>query len=577
MDKQLNNLSCISCNSSDAMTVYYPEEGDINAFCFSCETSFGKKSLESEGDFSPDNKKLKPKVKKEPISKEAIRTIMKSSKPKADNFRGIDDSTLAFYKVRTSFKENGEASKRYYPVTEDGVASAYKVRIVNPKKFAFIGNGGKHSDLFGQRHFKDSSSRKRLLITGGEEDAMAASMMLWNHKVSKGKSEYGRDPVVSGITGEGNTVHCIKTNYKFVDSFDQIILCLDNDEAGRAATQACAEILPKGKVYILHMNESDPNDYLKKGKSKEFISAFFDARKYIPAGIAASCDIDCELEQELLLPKLTLPPFMSKIQSMTAGGIPQKKIINIAAENGIGKTTIVNEIIWHWIFKCPHTVGILSTELDKAQYGLAMLSRHIGRKIQLIEDGEEAVKLLRSESTQKARRELFFKDGGQPRFYLVDDRGASIDAVKGIIEEMIVSMGCQVVVIDVLQDLIGSLTYEQQSMFMDWEKMMKKKYPVIFVNVCHVRGSSGDSKGPRFLLEDDIHGTTSIPKSADITWMATRDKYAEDDIERNTTYLTQPKCRWTGHTGKAGELFYDNKAHTFWDKDVYMSNIKVEI
>jgi len=53
-----------------------------------------------------------------------------------------------------------------------------------------------------------------------------------------------------------------------------------------------------------------------------------------------------------------------------------------------------------------------------------------------------------------------------------------------------------------------------------------------------------------------------------------RDKEAEDDVERNTTFMSASKIRWTGKTGIAGEYFYDIETHTMYDKEYYFTQIK---
>ncbi len=60
-------------------------------------------------------------------------------------------------------------------------------------------------------------------------------------------------------------------------------------------------------------------------------------------------------------------------------------------------------------------------------------------------------------------------------------------------------------------------------------------------------------------------------KSAAANLLFTRNKEAEDDIEKNTTYMKMSKCRWTGKTGIAGEYYYDSESHTMHDKIDWMS------
>ena len=48
----------------------------------------------------------------------------------------------------------------------------------------------------------------------------------------------------------------------------------------------------------------------------------------------------------------------------------------------------------------------------------------------------------------------------------------------------------------------------------------------------------------------------------------------EDAIERNVTKVFLAKCRHTGFTGPAGEIYYDSETHTLYDKEYYFTHIK---
>jgi twinkle protein len=73
------------------------------------------------------------------------------------------------------------------------------------------------------------------------------------------------------------------------------------------------------------------------------------------------------------------------------------------------------------------------------------------------------------------------------------------------------------------------------------------------------------------LTEDSIHGSSTIIKSASANILLSRDKYAEDEVERNTTKIVLSKNRLVGLTGPAGELYYENYTHTLHNKEEYFS------
>ena len=177
---------------------------------------------------------------------------------------------------------------------------------------------------------------------------------------------------------------------------------------------------------------------------------------------------------------------------------------------------------------------------------------------------EEKQKLIRSEETAEAASDLFTDEHGNSRFFLVEDRDSSIEQLQETIEEMVISSGCRVIVLDPLQDVLDGLSNEEQSIFMKWCKSMLKSHGVAIVLINHIRKTEGNEP-----TENAIHGSSSIIKSAGVNIIIYRDKEAEDEIERNTTHIKVTKNRITGLTGPADELYYENTAHTLHNKEDY--------
>ena len=238
-------------------------------------------------------------------------------------------------------------------------------------------------------------------------------------------------------------------------------------------------------------------------------------------------------------------------------------------------TSFINEIIYHWIFSSPHLVGIVSMELDAGQYGETLLSRHLQRKLSLIKDNNTKMNLLRSQQTADKAKELFFKEDDQHRFYLLDNRDGTIEEIQDTIEELAVSCGCRIIVLDPLQDILDGLSNEEQALFMKWCKGMIKSHNITFILINHIRkaasGQSSSSQGSSF-TEEEIQGSSTIIKSASANILLSRNKYADDPVERNTTKVMLSKNRICGITGPAGEVYYDNDTHTLHDKAEYFTD-----
>lgn len=561
----------------DNLAVY----SDESSYCFSCGyTVYSDEVREQLGlDRFVWTNELEEGMSKELITKEQVDRIKAQTGEKGKNSRGISDKTFKDYLVRFEYDEQtGDVSKHLYPITEGYVASGYKVRKL-PKDFSgpHYGKFGQSSDLFGQWKFRTSNS-KTVVITAGEIDCLSAYQILEDYRTSK-NSDFEPTPVVSSVIGETGSYKQIQKHYDWFNRFEKIIVCYDQDTAGKEAVKELAKVLPKGKMYMMDLPMKDTNEILVNGKPSTWLTAFFKARPYTPDGIVASSELSEKIRELAAVEKIPLPPFMHKLQDMMAGGIPLGRIVNIGSASGTGKSTIVDELIYYWIFNSPHKIGVVTLEAEAGEYGIKLLSRHVGRKIDLIPTVQEKLDYLNSEYVLAKENELWKNPDGSPRLHLIEDRDGGIESLKNLINSLIASCDVRVVVLDPLQDILDGLSNEDQAVFMRWQKGLVKSHGVTFININHIRKSQGGAKANSTgadIYEEDFQGSSSIFKSGACNLLFTRNKEAEDEIERNTTYMKATKIRWTGKTGIVGQYLYENTTHTMYDKEDWMRQQKVE-
>lgn len=581
----IGNYACIKCTSSDGMSVYQHEDNDggyyYDAYCWSnCKKAFSNNQL-AESNIGADlginksGKRVDPPpikaVKQDPMTYEEVLDFIDEVGYKSNNYRGIRDEISESFGHLTKLNDKGRVVAQYYPETKNGEVVGYKCRN-HPKDFRFgkLGVTGSTCDLSGQVLFNNGG--RFVLLVGGEADKAAAYQMLKDYQDQRGYSDRNPVAVVSPTVGETGCIKQVAAQYEWFDKFENIIVGFDSDEAGMEAAKEVAKVLPATKVKIAHWTGKDPNEMLLNRQHKQFISDFYSAKDYVQSHIISSSDLDVLIEEELLTPKIPLPHFMCELQKMMCGGIPLGYIVNFCAYTGVGKTSIVNEMIYYWIFNSPHKIGVVSLELTGAQYGLAMLSRHIGNKLQLFEDGNKAVDFIRKPEIVEKRTELWHNEFGEPRWYLMQERDGSLGEIEKQCELMIKKYGIKVIILDPLQDALDGSTNEDQAMFMKWQKGVVKS-GVTFININHLRKQN--SKGGDSDPESSVHGSSSIVKSGGSNIFFTRDKMAEDPVERNTTKAFATKIRWTGHSGNCGEYYYDIKTHTLHDKVEYFKIKKV--
>jgi len=250
--------------------------------------------------------------------------------------RGINREVRELYGVRTSVSSIGQLERHFYPMTRDGALVTYKFRDIAKKDFGRLKKGiGPDVDLFGMQSLKGTP--RNILITEGEEDAMAAHQML------KGVSH--NLACLSLPDGTGSGLKSIRHNLQWLQQADKVYLCPDQDEQGQQIVERIAALLPD--VHILKdLSEKDANAMLLKKKHKDFANSFLRAQKYQPQFLI-------EIDESLIKESLTPPEYgrtwpWPTLQDKTYG-MRDGEGIYVGAGVKIGKSEFINELVLHRI------------------------------------------------------------------------------------------------------------------------------------------------------------------------------------------------------------------------------------
>jgi len=511
-----------------------------------------------------DEETFKPKLDLEdilgkPFDKEVNEKIKTETGVDTKGYRGIRSDISKPFGVRYTYSESdGSVSSTYYPVTQNGELSGYKIRK-HPKEFTNpYGETGKDCELFGQ--FKFSTFSDTVVIVGGEHDQLAAFQMLSDYQKNK---QYNPIAVVSPTIGETGAHKQIQAQYEFFDRFKKIVVCMDNDKAGNEAMESIVSVLPRGRVHIMKMRRKDPNSYIwDKDAQKvvhfesEFINDYWASKPYTPPGVKSAAEGLEEIPDELMKPRITLPPYMHQMQEMMGGGIIQGRIANVIADTSCGKSTHVNRMVQYWVFNSPVTPTIVSLEATASQYMLEMLSIYMETNLMWRMSPEQIIDFLKTDEGQQIKKNLAYKENGEPRFFIIDDRAGSIKDMEVELEMLYKKYDSKLFVIDVLSDLLRGSNEQYSEDHMNFQRNMAKN-GVTMINVLHTRKPQQSADGKmRKVTEFDALGTGSFVQSAHYNIVLNRDKLAEDNVDKNTTEVDLPKCRG-GKTGSAGKWYYD--------------------
>ena len=555
----LYHTSCIECDSSDAMAVYSKEtdEGEVvDSFCFSCNKYFNPEKVESAGvkQVTKRRKTVQEEVDFSDIEKIPFRGWKD---------RGITRLTSMKYRVHTEIEGEDEAVTRYYPSTIDGKIVGYKKRIIEGKQFVGIGSTKATNELFGQSVFE--AGQKYLVVTTGEEDAMAYAQVLYSETKDKSgnKVQYWT-PCVSVTCGDGSIIKQFRANFEYINSFDKVVLSFDEDESGQKYLEEAARLLSPGKAYIAKLppGVKDACDMVEAGRSSELKQVFWKAVPFSRVDVLHLSQMWDDFESEDNNIKIPFPPSWAHLNEMMNGGMEKGEITIIGALTSIGKSSIINNVVYSLIENTKFKVGAMYLEGTKREVVRDLLSLEAG------------VNLRTSDRTlmdMEALRVKFFDNlAVKDQFVYVDHQGSiSTSEIFDKLNYLAKAENCDVIIIDPIQAGVNSSDNGAIIEFMDTLLKFAKETDTCVIAVSHMKKPSEDD--PHAVTEYQLMGSSSLNQIAFNTILISRDKMNPDPIKRSATKLQLVKCRRTGNTGDAGWLRYDAETtHMYATSDPYI-------
>lgn len=522
MSDFVRHESCPECGSKDNLAVYT----DGHGHCFGC----GHWSPPTDSEYLEDNYIM-----------ETQSTIQHKGFKGALTERNITRKIASKYEVRVTHGEDGKVNKHYYPYynNKTGDLVGYKERDVETKAFAINGTN-KGAGLFGQQLFKEGG--KYLTITEGELDALSVSEMF-----------DGKWAVVSLKNGASGALRDIKENLDYIESFENVVLCFDNDDAGTEGIKAVRDLISPNKLRICKLPMKDASDMLMAGKVKDFTEAWWNAKGYTPAGIIAGADTWEHLKKDEDL-KTILYPWQA-LNEVTYG-FRQKELVTITSGSGMGKSSVVKELEAHILNETDDNLAIIHLEesIDRSVKGLMSIEANLPIHIPKYED------ML----SEEEKYELWKKSVGNKNVYFYDHFGSmSGDSLLSVIRTYAKSLDCKWIVLDHLSIVVSDqdgITDERKaidSIMTNLRKIVQETGVGLFL-ISHLKRPMGKAheEGGQVSLSE-LRGSAAIAQLSDIVIGLERNQQADEERERNTTTLRVIKNRFCGLTGKAGQLTYD--------------------
>ena len=516
-----------SCGSSDACALF----DDGHMFCFSCRGYFkGDKAYIEETDMPLDTVSYK-----QPTAKGHVSAITD---------RGITKDTAEKYGVRVVQNADGDVVKHYYPYFDvNNSLVAYKVRDVATKNFAADPPGAMSAGvLFGQHLCQEGG--KYVTVCEGELDAMAAYQMLG--------SKYA---AVSIKDGAAAAVKSCKRSYDFLNSFNNIVICFDSDEAGQKAAREVAQLFEpnKCKIVALDAGMKDAAGYLTDGKTQDFTQAWWAARTYTPAGIINLKDVGPELYDEGNQ-TTCLYPFAGMNEKLY--GIRTGELVTLTAGTGTGKSSVMRELMHHVLQQAEGNIGVISLEENTRSTIFHLMSVEANARLYIREVREnfpEAELYKWQEATI-----------GTGRFYAFDHFGSmGTEEILARVRYMVKALDCKWIFLDHLSILVSGLEGMDErrniDILMTKLRSLVEETNCALLLVSHLRRTGADSghEDGKEVSLSHLRGSQSIAQLSDAVVAMERDQQSDDPNIANTTTIRVLKNRYAGETGVACHLFFN--------------------
>jgi twinkle protein len=419
---------------------------------------------------------------------------------------------------------------------------------------------------------------KQFLMTGNCSDLGLVGKHLWGNKgraivitegyidmLSIAEMQDCKWPVVTVPNGAASAVKAIKRDLAWLLNFDSIVLCFDNDEAGKKAMEDCVGLFPPGRLKLASLSEKDANDVLVKGKGKELTNIVFTASEYRPDGIVWGNEIDVE---ELFKAKprgisLPYPALDEAIRGLKPG-----RIYTIYAGTGNGKSTSMREIALH-ISKQHSTIKIANIFLEEslgftALSYMAMLHNIPAYKI------EENPNLLTQE--QKDAGKTFISNMAFYKHF------GSLDSkhLINLLDYLVVGRGVNLIMLDHISLLVSGMRSESgegerrdiDMLVTNLRSFCERTSATIVCATQLKRKEKSYSKGAE-ITESDARGSGAIEHISDVVFSLNVNDDAPYDAQ-----IKIIKNRITGFKGNVDLITYNPETGRYLPKPCTLAKIQ---
>jgi twinkle protein len=412
---------------------------------------------------------------------------------------------------------------------DEGRLVAQKIKTAD-KQFQILGNGRNLRCWQIHRH---KGGGKRVPIFEGETDCLAWIEM------------YPKYPAVSVPSGAPSAAKAVARDIAFFESFEEVIICMDNDDPGhKAAIEIAALFSPgKAKIMLVPPAAKDVCDAIGKGLRSELVEAFWNAKAYRPDGIVTGQELIDIIVSDKEVPACPYP-WVGLNEKLH--GLRQGELVTVCAGTGVGKSQVCRSLAVHLI-KQGHRVGYIALEEGLARTGLSLLGLVMGKPLHLDKSGV----------TEESMREAFTHNLAERLFVYNHFGSLSAENLLARCRYLRVADKCDYLIVDHLSILVSGWGDGDERRLIDnvmtaLRSQVCEATGVGMVLVSHLKRVEGKSaeRGAEPELSH-LRGSQAISQLSDACIALSRDTMGEDP---HLTTVRVIKNRFSGELGVACHL-----------------------
>ena len=170
----------------------------------------------------------------------------------------------------------------------------------------------------------------------------------------------------------------------------------------------------------------------------------------------------------------------------------------------------------------------------------------------------------RGSDEYRASFDRVFGDGQLVVMNAAFDTGATVEQIIGRVRYLIKALDCKVIILDHISILVSAGQHNDERKALDEImtrlRALTQDTGCVLFAVSHLKRPEGKAheEGAATSLSQ-LRGSAAIAQLSDFVIGLERHAQAEDPVERNTTHIRVLKNRFSGITGPAGALLYDNE------------------